>query len=266
MIQKIVYEEQFGTAPDSLFVSKDFYNKIIREIVPVYPFDFNPRESAGILIGCEFYIIDGFKSDFRFFEKSDLYAMKSRKGDVYVSKSVADFNLAKTEFPERPTVRTELLDIPYIVLSKFRRCVESMNWSRFNIDDWLHQYGLYLNTCRMQGGNRPDDLRVSAINWAIEREKGSNSARSSKNTSLLINETEYCALHTLFNEFMLSDRVSDSIKPMIKAYLKYQIEGLSFERLSKELGISISSCRNTVLAGKFYMLGHDKRLKLELHS
>lgn len=138
-----------------------------------------------------------------------------------------------------------------------------MNWSKFNIDDWLKQYGVYIGNCRMKGGNKPDDLRVSVVNWAIEREKGSNNG---KTIALLINDDEYCALQSLFTELLTSSRICEAVRPSIKAYLKYQIEGLSFERLSKELGISISSCRNMVLAGKFYMLGHDKRLKLELES
>ena len=50
---------------------------------------------------------------------------------------------------------------------------EVMNWDRFSIEDWLKQYGAYIQISRMKSGNQPDSLGVNQIYWLIlENNKG----------------------------------------------------------------------------------------------
>ena len=48
-----------------------------------------------------------------------------------------------------------------------------MDWSKFTAEEWLKQYGAYIQTCRMKSGNEPDSLGVNQIYWLIcENNKG----------------------------------------------------------------------------------------------
>ena len=48
-----------------------------------------------------------------------------------------------------------------------------MDWSKFTAEEWLKQYGAYVQTCRMKSGNEPDSLGVNQIYWLIcENNKG----------------------------------------------------------------------------------------------
>lgn len=44
---------------------------------------------------------------------------------------------------------------------------EIMNWDRFSIEDWLKQYGAYIQISRMKSGHEPDSLGVNQIYWLI---------------------------------------------------------------------------------------------------
>jgi hypothetical protein len=57
-----------------------------------------------------------------------------------------------------------------------------MDWSKFTIEDWLKQYGAYIQTCRMKSGNAPDDLGVNQIYWLIR----SNDDKQSNNKNVVI--------------------------------------------------------------------------------
>ena len=51
--------------------------------------------------------------------------------------------------------------------------IEVMDWTKFTIEEWLKQYGAYVQTCRMKSGNEPDSLGVNQIYWLIcENNKG----------------------------------------------------------------------------------------------
>ena len=41
--------------------------------------------------------------------------------------------------------------------------VEVMDWDRFSIEDWLKQYGAYIQISRMKSGHQPDSLGVNQI-------------------------------------------------------------------------------------------------------
>lgn len=139
---------------------------------------------------------------------------------------------------------------------------EVMDWSKHTIEDWLKQYGAYIQICRMKSGNMPDNLGINQIYWLIlENNKGV--APRKDQVICQINDFEAEQVRKLIVDFNKSSSVCESGKRAVQLFIEKNVRGMSLSQMEREFTLSRSSINNMVYAGKFYLSGHDKRLKIK---
>lgn len=139
---------------------------------------------------------------------------------------------------------------------------EVMNWDRFSIEDWLKQYGAYIQISRMKSGNQPDLLGVNQIYWLIlENNKGV--APRKDQVICQISDFEAEQVRKLIVDFNKSSSVCESGKRAVQLFVERNVRGLSDRRMEDEFKLGRNVLRNMIYAGKFYLAGHDKRLRIE---
>lgn len=137
-----------------------------------------------------------------------------------------------------------------------------MDWSKFTAEDWLKQYGAYIQTCRMKSGNAPDSLGVNQIYWLIcENNKGVVLRKDQ--LICKIDDFEAEEVRRLIAEMRNSRLICTSAKMAVLLFIEKSVRGMSFDQLAHEFKLSRSSINNMVYAGKYYVAGHDKRLRIE---
>lgn len=140
--------------------------------------------------------------------------------------------------------------------------IEVMDWSRFTVDEWLKQYGAYVQTCRMKSGNEPDGLRVNQIYWLIcENNKGVQARKDQVICNISDFEAEQ--VRKLIVDFNKTSSVCESGKRAVQLFIERNVRGLSDRRMEDEFKLGRNVLRNMIYAGKFYLAGHDKRLRIE---
>lgn len=137
-----------------------------------------------------------------------------------------------------------------------------MDWDRFSIEDWLKQYGAYIQISRMKSGHEPDSLGVNQIYWLIlENNKGV--APRKDQIICKINDFEAEQVRKLIVDFNKSSSVCESAKVAVQLFIEKNVRGMSLSQMEKEFALSRSSINNMVFAGSYYLVGHDKRLRLK---
>lgn len=139
---------------------------------------------------------------------------------------------------------------------------EVMNWDRFSIEDWLKQYGAYIQISRMKSGHQPDSLGVNQIYWLIlENNKGA--APRKDQVICQISDFEAEQVRKLIVDFNKSSSVCESGKRAVQLFVERNVRGLSDRKMEEEFKLGRNVLRNMIYAGKFYLAGHDKRLRIE---
>ena len=136
-----------------------------------------------------------------------------------------------------------------------------MDWSKFTAEEWFKQYGAYIQTCRMKSGNEPDRLGVNQIYWLIcENNKGVAPRKNQLICS--IDDFEANEVRKLIIDLKFSSRICDSAKVAVNLFIEKNVRGMSFDQMANEFILGRTSIKSMVYAGKFFLCGHDKRLKL----
>ena len=137
-----------------------------------------------------------------------------------------------------------------------------MDWSKYTVEEWLNQYGAYIQICRMKSGNMPDSLGVNQIYWLIcENNKDYGSRKNQIVCNISDDEAE--EIRKLIIGIQFSDRIYQSAKVAVRLFIEKNVRGLSLDQMVREFALSRSSIKNKKNAGKFYLAGHDKRLKID---
>ncbi|MDM1302037.1 hypothetical protein [Acinetobacter indicus] len=137
-----------------------------------------------------------------------------------------------------------------------------MDWSKYTIEEWLKQYGAYIQTCRMKSGNMPDNLGINQIYWLIcENNKDYGNRKNQIMCSISDDEAE--EIRKLIIDIQFSNRICQSAKVAVKLFIEKNVRGLSLDQMAREFTLGRTSIKNMVCAGKYYLAGHDKRLKIE---
>ena len=137
--------------------------------------------------------------------------------------------------------------------------IKVMDWSKFTAEDWLKQYGAYIQTCRMKSGNAPDSLGVNQIYWLIcENNKGV--APRKNQLTCQINDFEADEVRKLIIDLKFSNRICDSAKVAVNLFIEKNVRGMSLRQMAAEFKLGKTSLDNMIFAGKYFLNGHDKRL------
>lgn len=139
---------------------------------------------------------------------------------------------------------------------------KDMDWSKFTIEEWLKQYGAYIQTCRMKSGNEPDGLKVNQIYWLIKSAEDKPSKRK-EGVVCVISDCEAEHVRKLIKEVSSTSTICNSAKTAVGLFVEKNVRGMSLNQMEKEFMLSRSSINNMIFAGKYFLNGHDKRLKLD---
>lgn len=140
--------------------------------------------------------------------------------------------------------------------------IQVMDWSKYSIEEWLKQYGAYVQTCRMKSGNEPDGLRVNQIYWLICE---SNKGVAPRKDQVICNISDFEAdqVRKMIVDFNKTNTVCASAKFAVQLFIDKNIRGMSLRQLSSERSLGKDSINSMIYAGKFYLAGHDKRLRID---
>ena len=137
-----------------------------------------------------------------------------------------------------------------------------MDWTKYTVEEVFQQYGAYTQICRMKSGNTPDNLGINQIYWMIcENNKDYGSRKNQIVCSISDDEAE--EIRKLIIDIQFSNRICQSAKVAVMLFIEKNVRGLSLDQMVREFKISRSSINNMIYAGKFYLAGHDKRLKID---
>ncbi|WP_372404578.1 hypothetical protein ACDW34_07115 [Acinetobacter piscicola] len=136
-----------------------------------------------------------------------------------------------------------------------------MDWSKFTAEEWFKQYGAYIQTCRMKSGNIPDSLGVNQIYWLIcENNKG---VAPRKNQLVCqIDDFEADEVRKLIIDLKFSNRICASAKAAVNLFIEKNVRGMSLRQIAGEFQLGKTSIDNMIFAGKYFLNGHDKRLRI----
>ena len=139
---------------------------------------------------------------------------------------------------------------------------EVMDWSKYTAEELFQQYGAYTQICRMKSGNAPDTLGINQIYWLIcENNKDYGSRKNQIVCSISDDEAE--EIRKLIIDIQFSDRICQSAKVAVSLFIEKNVRGLSLDQMVREFALSRSSINNMIYAGKYYLAGHDKRLRID---
>ena len=137
-----------------------------------------------------------------------------------------------------------------------------MDWAKYTVEELFQQYGAYTQICRMKSGNTPDNLGINQIYWMIcENNKDYGSRKNQIVCSISDDEAE--EIRKLIIDIQFSNRICQSAKVAVMLFIEKNVRGLSLDQMVREFKLSRSSINNMINAGKFYLAGHDKRLKID---
>lgn len=136
-----------------------------------------------------------------------------------------------------------------------------MNWSKFTVEEWLKQYGAYIQLSRMKSGNEPDDLGVNQIYWLI-CENNKDVAPRKGMIRCEIDDFEAEQVRKLIVEVRSTQTICDSAKAAVQLFIEKCVRGMSLDQMVREFTLGRTSIKSMVYAGKYYLAGHDKRLRL----
>lgn len=136
-----------------------------------------------------------------------------------------------------------------------------MDWSKYTLDEWLKQYGAYIQLCRMRGGSAPNDLGINQIYWLICESIGE--VKRKDQAICMIDDYEAEQVRKLIYDVKTSERICKSAKVAVSLFIEKNVRGLSLDQMVREFALSRSSINNMVYAGKYYLAGHDKRLRID---
>lgn len=137
-----------------------------------------------------------------------------------------------------------------------------MDWSKFTIEEWLKQYGAYIQTCRMKSGHEPDSLGINQIYWLIK----SAEDKPSKNKShviCVITDFEADQVRLLIKDISETKTICASAKVAVNLFIQKNIRGLSLRCMAEEFRLGKTYLDQMIFAGKYYLNGHNKKLRLE---
>ena len=138
---------------------------------------------------------------------------------------------------------------------------EVMNWAKYNIDGWLEQFGAWCETVRLKGGDLPDGLHVNQIYWLI-READKTPRNSKSYIKCEIRDFEADQVQDLLKGIFKSETTNFTTKFALMCLVKNKIENKSLSRVAQETNQSKAQAAIMVSCAKFYLSGHDKRLKI----
>lgn len=138
---------------------------------------------------------------------------------------------------------------------------QQMDWSKYNIDGWLEQFGAWCETVRMKGGNLPDGLHINQIYWLM-READNQLPKGKSYIRCEISDYEADQIQALLRGIFLSKTVDYQAKYALMCLVKHKVENRSLNAIALITNHSKAQINIIVGCARYFLHAHDKRLKL----
>lgn len=135
-----------------------------------------------------------------------------------------------------------------------------MDWTKYTIDGWLEQFGAWCETVRMKGGDLPDGLHINQIYWLM-REAGKELPKGKSYIRCEIDDFEADQVQALLRSLLNSDNTDFTTKFALMCLIKNKVENKGLGKVAQETNQSKAQAAIMVSCARFYIAGHDKRLK-----
>ena len=138
---------------------------------------------------------------------------------------------------------------------------EVMDWTKFNIDGWLEQFGAWCETVRMKGGSLPDGLHVNQIYWMIK--EADKTPRNSKHCiTCEISDFEADQIQLLLRSIFRSKNVDYQAKYAVMCLVKHKVENRSLSAVAGITNQSKQMTHTMINCARFFIHSRDNRLKI----
>lgn len=132
-----------------------------------------------------------------------------------------------------------------------------MNWHKFTLEEWLEQFGAWLEQTTQKGGDLPDGLQVNQIYWLMQ----SVNPTPRKNQRICyISDDEAMEINNLLKKAL---RTAPNDGLVIKYLIENLVESKSLRYLAKCKKESKTKIGELVEYGKYYLVGLEPRLRLK---
>lgn len=137
-----------------------------------------------------------------------------------------------------------------------------MDWTKYNIDGWLEQFGAHCETVRMKGGDLPDGLHVSQIYWLIQ--EADKTPRASKiYIRCEIGDFEADQVQALLRSILKSESVDYQAKYAVMCLIKHKVENRSLSAVAGITNQSKGQVNIMVGCARFFLAGKYNFLRME---
>jgi hypothetical protein len=137
---------------------------------------------------------------------------------------------------------------------------QQMDWSKYTIDGWLEQFGAWCETVRMKGGDLPDGLHINQIYWLM-RKAGNELPKGKSYIRCEISDYEADQVQMFLRNLLKSEKTDLTTKFAIICLIKNKVENKGLVKVAQETNQSKAQAAIMVSCARFYLAGHDKRLK-----
>lgn len=138
---------------------------------------------------------------------------------------------------------------------------EVMDWTKYNIDGWLEQFGAWCETVRMKGGDLPDGLHVNQIYWLI-READKTPRNSKCYIKCEISDFEADQVQELLKGIFKSDAVDYTAKYAVMCLVKHKVENRSLSAVAAITNQSKGQINIMVGNARYFLYGYKKNLRI----
>lgn len=137
--------------------------------------------------------------------------------------------------------------------------MQAMDWKKYSLDEWLEQYGAWIESCRMTAGSLPDNLGVNQI-WQFMRTAGVVKIPSAKITATCqITDDEARAIQRLIVDTMQG--AESYFQLGLICLYKHKVENKGMRMVAEETNQSKSQVSIMVNIGRSYICGRHSYLK-----
>lgn len=139
--------------------------------------------------------------------------------------------------------------------------VKIMDWTRFTLDEWLEQYGAYLNTVQSKGGDLPDGLHINQIYYLMVKSGAAKIKNNWRFVDLQIGDFEAYYIERLLRDVL--NRPNDVIYDAVVLLIKHKVEGKSIKYLAIDTKQPQTQVHFLISCARFYLAGWNRKLRLK---
>lgn len=124
----------------------------------------------------------------------------------------------------------------------------------------MEQLGTWCETVRMKGGDLPDGLHINQI-YSLMREADRELPKGKSYIRCEISDYEADQIQALLRSLLKSDKTDFTTKFALICLIKNKVENKGLGKVAQETNQSKAQAAIMVSCARFYIAGHDKRLK-----